>query len=204
MKILLNTNICPLLDVGLYESALSEAIDPYDENGNYLEVDEYDMKGYKDHIKPIIKNCLTNIIDGCVNSTLAAEDKIKFIDVDNYYSPRFYNYESDTIDFTIQIKLSTIKTLSERCLNDSNFISFLEEFNSRDGFISFTPCNKSEFLASLKNDRSRAVALILWFLCKESMLEYQMDFEEQVLSNTWAFDFVTLTSESQSIYDKEV
>ena len=111
-------------------------------------------------------------------------------------SPRFYNYENDSIEFDLEIEKPE---LIEKLWNEfepwdyEHFFRFAKEnYGSRSGFISFFPYESNAFENALlftepnKNGRydyNRAVAMLLMFELEQSKCDldsYQRDLEENM------------------------
>ena len=111
-------------------------------------------------------------------------------------SPRFYNYENDSIEFDLEIeKPELLRELYDKFepWDFEHFFRFTREtFGSRSGFVSFFPYESDKFEEALlytepnKNGRydfNRAVAMLLMFEFEQSKCDlnsYQKDFEENV------------------------
>lgn len=104
-------------------------------------------------------------------------------------SPRFYNYENDSIEFDLIVPDETIDLIRSIEYSDEFFKWAKENYGSYDGFISFFPYSKEKFENALKTDGldlSRAVAMVIMKAVKDSiseeeMLRYQRNFEDDVM-----------------------
>lgn len=125
----LDTSNTPILDCGLYYSLLGE-LDPgrYDER--FKEFEE------------CVKECAEPILDELVRKT----PNFEVVSVGTYYHPRYYNYETDCLEFTVKYTGDELGTVIEEYANNQDFIDFLQNYKSYDGFISFYADNKDEFV----------------------------------------------------------
>ena len=86
------------------------------------------------------------------------------------YHPRFYNFETDYIEFTFEYDDSLKSYLAKYAMdNKEDFDWFLHDnFTSRDGFYSFTPNNYAEWLEGYNENNTQCVsALLTYFLHNE-------------------------------------
>ena len=125
----LDTSNTPILNCGLYYTLLGE-LDPgrYDER--FKEFEE------------CVKECAKPILDELVRET----PNFEVVSVGNYYHPRYYNYETDSLEFTVKYTGNDLGTVIEEYSNNQDFIDFLQNYKSYDGFISFYADNKDDFV----------------------------------------------------------
>lgn len=125
----LDTSNTPILDCGLYYTLLGE-LDPgrYDER----------FKEFED----CVKECAQPILDELVRKT----PNFEVVSVGTYYHPRYYNYETDSLEFTVKYTGGELGTVIEEYANNQDFIDFLQNYKSYDGFISFYADNKEDFV----------------------------------------------------------
>lgn len=86
------------------------------------------------------------------------------------YHPRFYNFETDSIEFTFEYDDSLKSYLAKYAMdNKEDFDWFLHDnFTSRDGFYSFAPNNYAEWLEGYNENNTQCVsALLTYFLHNE-------------------------------------
>tara|TARA_R110002020_G_scaffold84269_1_gene208870 strand:+ start:341 stop:835 length:495 start_codon:yes stop_codon:yes gene_type:complete len=136
---------------GFYESIHSDNIE------NLIEAYEYDYdnidwdKTHDDYIK-----------DYCyVLSSFILEEYDLDIDFKNIslYSPRFYNYETDTID--CEINNQQVNRLNEIFLKDNDFIEYLKErTKSVSGYMSFYTYNQA-----IDNKDDILITYVLEYIC---------------------------------------
>ena len=177
MKLEMSTEFLHLIEPGMYGTELGETL--------YEIKDEY-IKDFKDAV-------VDYGIDK-INEMLLEESMMIFFgkckaENGKLSSPRFYNYENDSIEFDLIVPDETIELIRTIEYNDEFFKWAKENYGSYDGFISFFPYRKEEFKNALKTDGldlSRAVAMVMMKaiennISEEEMLRYQRDFEDDVI-----------------------
>lgn len=103
------------------------------------------------------------------------------------YHPRFYNFETDSIEFTFEYDDSLKSYLAKYAEDNKNdFDQWLHDnFTSRDGFYSFTPNNYTEWFDGFNENNAQCVsALLTYFLhneCYEETERYGFIEEVDVL-----------------------
>ena len=203
MKYTLNTNICPILDVGLYESNIMSEFDYF----NDFVSDEKDMIDwskasvkmykFKEHLLRYIEDAITDILESEINPLLDSVDEfIHFDKILAYDSTRWYNFDTDTVTFKIDVPNKTMTVLYERC-EGTEFDEWLKNFKSADGFISYSPYNREMFENCLREDSSRAIALMIWYLSRKELEGYQERYEDEVRENTLFGEFIDRGDENE-------
>lgn len=137
----LDTSTTPILNCGLYYTLLGE-----------LDPGRYD-KRFKE-FEGCVKECAKPILDELVRET----PNFEVVSVGNYYHPRYYNYETDSLEFTVKYTGNDLGTVIEEYSNNQDFIDFLQNYKSYDGFISFFADNKDDFV---KQDYAKSVSQII-------------------------------------------
>lgn len=125
----LDTSNTPILNCGLYYTLLDE-----------LNPGRYD-KRFKE-FEECVKECAKPILDELVRQT----PNFEVVSVGTYYHPRYYNYETDSLEFTVKYTGNDLGTVIEEYSNNQDFIDFLQNYKSYDGFISFFADNKDDFV----------------------------------------------------------
>lgn len=125
----LDTSNTPILDCGLYYTLLGE-LDPGRDDDRFKEFED------------CVKECAQPILDELVRKT----PNFEVVSVGTYYHPRYYNYETDCLEFTVKYTGGELGTVIEEYANNQDFIDFLQNYKSYDGFISFYADNKDEFV----------------------------------------------------------
>jgi len=162
MKVKLNTNLVPLFG-GTYESYWD--ITECDDNGNELYVD-YDLEellkgiartyqSYADYIRQ-------ELDIGFIKS-------IKF--TGDVWSPREYNFNTDELDFIVDINKTALK-------RELNWLGHYDKFNawlglrftSYDGFFSYTPNNYKDLcdaITSGKDGYEQSIGALITYLATD-------------------------------------
>lgn len=154
----LDTSNTPILDCGLYYSLLGElAPARYDDENRFKEFED------------CVKECAEPILDELVRKT----PNFEVVSVDAYYHPRYYNYETDSLEFTVKYTGDELGTVIEEYSNNQDFIDFLQNYKSYDGFISFYADNKEEFVTQ---DYIKSVSQIIKYNVTQE--EYERANEE--------------------------
>lgn len=177
MKLEMSTDFLHLIEPGMYGTELGEAL--YDVENEYI-------KDFKDAV-------VDYGIDK-INEILSEESIVIFFgkckaENGKLSSPRFYNYENDSIEFDLIVPDKTIDLIRNVEYNDEFFKWTKENYGSYDGFISFFPYSKEKFENALETnglDLSRAVAMVIMKAIKnnigeEEMLRHQREFEDDVM-----------------------
>ena len=178
MIVKLNTNLINLFS-GTYESWWEPT--DFDDNGEEipLEYNQKDLlrsisKAYEVHAKVIVDTLGIPFIK-----------KIHF--TGKSWSPREYNFNTDQLDFDLNIDLRKLIARVRELKNDKKFSEFLiEHFRSRDGFISFTPDNYDEIIASLLNkDDSfdQSIGAVIRYLASDESGEIEDSVREYWVGN---------------------
>lgn len=102
------------------------------------------------------------------------------IHFDSVVSPRFYNFENDSINCDIEIYRDKIeKYVSE---NKEAFDKYIRDrYTSRDGFISYYENDGDQFLDGWHDD-SHKVGAVLQFICENEGFEEPWDIEDTHIS----------------------
>lgn len=137
----LDTSNTPILNCGLYYTLLGE-----------LNPGRYDER-FKE-FEGCVKECAKPILDELVRET----PNFEVVSVGTYYHPRYYNYETDSLEFTVKYTGNDLGTVIEEYSNNQDFIDFLQNYKSYDGFISFFADNKDDFV---KQDYVKSVSQII-------------------------------------------
>lgn len=93
-------------------------------------------------------------------------------------SPRFYNYENDSIEFDLIILDETIELIKSVEYDDEFFKWTKKNFGSHSGFISFFPYTREKFERAVLNDDldlSRAVAMLIMKAVEDNVSESEID-----------------------------
>jgi len=211
MKLTLNTNICPIISVGMYATTLSPDSMFTDWKSKYINSlseaeieyvdkasnDFFNLGKYKEVISSYAMEAIGDFfhdISGIVDIKLCKECEI--------YSPKHYNYDTDELSFDIEIEDSEISIITNAADADENFFIWAKSrYKPYDGFISFMPYSRTEFAKAIKGkDIERAVAMYLVYIldrdfikhgdCVEYPNEYQYKMEERFALNHEIGEFI--------------
>lgn len=193
MILKVNTDILPLVNPGLYGTLL----------GSYLEdVPEEDYKHFKEYLCDYGKEIMNEIFEEDILVALLGKVEVKEISL---YSPMFYNYQNDSFDFSIEVDDDIHNKIHSHIFNKTvfnitnDFFEWIyERYKSRDGFISFMPYTKGEYLTAIQDITSknfeRSIAMFITFLTESEYMNYalsmyQENFEDMMndacLLNGW-------------------
>ena len=158
------TNLVGFVYQGTYETPLGGNISciPYSKRDAYQ--DDVAKMYLDDILAPAIEDMLPSDID----------DDFALAYVDTYH-PRFYNFETDSIEFTFSFG-DEVKDFMEKHAeeNRETWDNYLREhFTSRDGFYSYVPNNYEEWHEGFVDDDSRCVSVLLgWMLTDDANYDY--------------------------------
>ena len=179
MKLTLNTNLLPIVDVGMYESFLSpshvfgdwlsapgvfEAMTH--EEIEYCETISSECFNTQAYKKLVAKYALEVVVDffkninDVVKVTLHSDAQI--------HSPKYYNFNTDVLDFEIEIEEYEIQKIKDTVKGNQIFIKWLKEtYKSYPGFICFMPRTEETFKKDIEGkDIDRALAAYFTFLLR--------------------------------------
>ena len=195
MKTTINTNLFPIIHVGMYDTILSpeNMFDDYQinedfENGDFdMSVEDYwekfDFKKFSNEIQHQADNFLSGKHE--------AEGITIKIEVGELYSPRFYNFETDQVELTVDYDKDAILLFAQN--NKEDFNMFLKEnYSSYDGFSSSTANSYTEWLEDFTNDNVQSIGAILSFIFKDEMEDYQNRFLGGCNENLFYSEFILL------------
>jgi hypothetical protein len=160
---------------GFYNSHWDD-IDFYDELDLFnipsdMTIDDFvDWDKYHNHIAKEMCNEVQYLLSDFVSD-------IKF---EKIVSPRYYNFENDSIDCEIDFNEEKVMEY----LNENQYafsVYIRERYTSRDGFISSYENNASEWLHEWQND-SHKVGSILQFICANEGFEEPWDLNDTHIS----------------------
>lgn len=196
MKTKINTNLFPIVSVNMYDSFLSpeNMFDDYQinedfENGDFdMSAEDYWEKFNNEKYTKEIQHQADNFLSG----EIEAEGITIKIEVGEIYSPKYYNFETDQVDLTVDYnKYEVLKFAKE---NKEDFNNFLKEnYSSYDGFLSSTANNYSEWLEDFTTDNVQSIGAILTFIFKDELEDYQERFLQTCMENMYYSEFINET-----------
>lgn len=154
---------------GLYETYIGELVGlvPYDKR---TEVNDEIGKLYCEKLSEFLYDVLPSSIDN--------EFEITYVET---FHPRYYNYETDSINFVFKYS-NAVKDWIRSQVKHNGFDKFLaDNFTDRDGFLSFTPNNRKDWSKGFNRNDWRCVSAALWYIAdNESNDGYKLAFNENV------------------------
>ena len=176
----LSTNLFPIVNVGMYTNNVCDSdnlIDTYSIDNDFNEgLISYDADAFwsnfdNDKFKAVILERATEFITDEVKPLLVDLGLgITDIKVVGMYSPKYYNFETDTLNFDLVTDdkftdniIDVINFLEPKELAD--FSKFLKDnYTSYDGFNSFTDNNVTDLIESIKDSQEREIgAFLTWY-----------------------------------------
>lgn len=159
-----STNLVDFVYRGTYETQLGENIStiPYSKRDEYQ--DDVAKMYLDDILAPAIEDMLPSDIDDDFTLTYVGT-----------YHPRFYNFETDSIEFTFAFSDAVKSFMGKYAENHSvEFNRYLRErFTSRDGFVSYVPNDYETWRYKFDDDDARCVSVLLgWMLADDSNYDY--------------------------------
>ena len=178
MILKLNTTICPIVCIGTYQTFLSpdyiyeRDCCEYDHafNKGLISEDEldylheasykyFDFMNYLNTIGQYALNEISEFFDD-INHFL----KIKLANQSyEVYSPREYNFQTDGMDYFVEIDEREIDNLGTRLKGNNKFLTWIyDSYRTKSGFISFMPYTEEMFFDALAGkDIERALSMYL-------------------------------------------
>lgn len=186
MKVTLNTNLFPIISVGMYDSNISpdDIFDDYsindDKENGYIHYDsEYFWDNFQNgrYVKRI-EQLAGEYLNGTIQSESGIEVTIKCKEI---YSPKEYNFNTDEIVMDVTYSKTKILQLIKK--DNETFNQFLKDkYSSYDGFMSFTSNNFDDWLVDFEDNNVRAVGAVLRFLFIDWINEDYDEFDVYVRS----------------------
>jgi hypothetical protein len=181
MKVTLNSNLFPIIRVGMYNSNISsdEIFDDYtivdDKENGYIhyDVDYFWSNFQNDKYVKRIEELAGEYLNGKIDNGNGIDITIKCKEI---YSPKFYNFGTDEI--VIDVTYSKSKILQVVKKEREIFNQFLKDnYTSYDGFNSFTSNNYDDWLVDFKENEIRSVGAVLTYLFQDSITYNKSQFE---------------------------
>lgn len=154
---------------GFYESNLFNSDSLYyltqnDRSEGYLKDNqEYDIDNWESFQKDVAESAVYELLEALPNNEIIQDMKLK-----DLYSPKYYNYETDSLIINVKLNLRKLKTFCFKA-HRTEFDEYLHKnFTSYDGFTSFISNNISAFLVdyndSISNGRELNVMIEFYLL----------------------------------------
>lgn len=180
-----NSNLFPIINVGMYNSYLSPDAVLCDDDLTADQANEFwgqfNNDDYVKHIEKLSSLFMPKVL---THNDFSIEIKTGAI-----YSPRYYNYETDNIDFEISFNYKDLLNHIE-CSKDEFQDYLYENHSSYDGFCSFVKNNYSDWLNEFKNLDELHISVALDFIFDDDFkAEMNEDFMQYVYENTCMDEF---------------
>ena len=150
MKHIYNNWSCKIFE-GFYESNLYNSDSLYhitqsDIDEGYLQKNQYyDIDSWEDFTKEVSEAAVNELENILLDNDIIQEMHLKDI-----YSPKYYNFETDSLIIDIKLNLRKLKTYCFKTKKEA-FNDYLKRyFTSYDGFISFIANNLNDFIQDYK------------------------------------------------------
>ena len=202
MKATINTNLFPIIRVGMYGSQ----IDPEHMFDNW-QIDEdksngdinYDANYFWEHFN---NQAYVNAVESTAHQFLNGTHEANGIEVTmkckEIYSPKYYNFSTDEMVFDVTFNKRKVKQYAKDYRDEFN--QFLKDnYSSYDGFCSMTSNNYNEWLYDFNSNEVRSIGAVLSFIFRDDMLEDEFYMVCQQTMYYW--DFVDY-KEYDEVYDK--
>ncbi len=173
-KISLNTNAVGTLFSGTYGTWWDSSDNP-DSDEYFTMQDIFEVYNDKDND---IADRLKEVVPG-----------IKGITFTSHYSPREYNFQTDSLDFDLEVAKGFGKALTAKMdIERDNFHTFLlENYTSHDGFFSHTPNTFDEWVNEISthgDEYEQAIGAALTFLLLEGS---QGSFDDSIEGDVYEY-----------------
>lgn len=196
MKIKLNSELFPIIEVAMYESGLSPECMFYDSiinedyiKGNFhLDAHRYWQCFNFERYKESIQKLACQFINGKLNSSKWSVE-IEVI-CGTIISPAYYDFSNDVIELEIVLIKSYLYTLIKN--NKEEFDNFLKDnFDTMDeGFISLTADNYDKWLIDYSVNNVQAFGAALSFFFQDEIKENKDRFELYCAERLFYNDYV--------------
>lgn len=193
MKTTINTNLFPIIHVGMYDTILSpeNMFDDYQINEDF-ENGDFDMSA-EDYWEKFdfkkFSNEIQHQADNFLSGKHEAEGITIKIEVGELYSPKFYNFATDQVELTVDYDKGAILLFAQN--NKEDFNMFLKEnYSSYDGFSSSTANNYSEWMEDFINDNVQSIGAVFTFIFREEFEDYHEGFIQNCMENMYYSEFI--------------
>lgn len=194
MKVTLNSNLFPIINVGMYNSNISSenVFDDHtiieDKENGYIhyDVDYFWSNFQNDKYVKRIQELASEYLEGKIDNGNGIEITIKCKEI---YSPKFYNFGTDEI--VMDVTFNKTKVLQVVRKERETFNQFLKDnYTSYDGFTSFTSNNYNDWLTDFENNEVRSIGSVLTYLFQDSIKYNRSQFEifvNEGVGNYWEY-----------------
>ena len=180
MKVTLNTNVFPIIRVGMYNTNISSdeifddnTIIDDKENGYIHFTPEYFWDNFKNDL--YVKR-ISELASDYLNGKHEFNGVEVTIKCKNIFGPREYNFATD--ELVLDVSYNKRKLLKFAKDNREDFDTFLHKnYTSYDGFMSFTANNYDEWLVDFKDNEFRSIGAVLSYAFRGWEHEYENTFD---------------------------
>jgi hypothetical protein len=203
LKLKMSTGLMrEILDVGMYESQLDarymfdgeeQEVEHCDiltneEKEYFFENQDWDCEAYKNLV------CEQGMwqLEGFFKD-VSDVIKIKLVEGSgSIWSPQYYNYTSDTLDFEIEIEQSELDKIVMLVTGNEKFFKFCKRWGSYSGFHSFMPIEEDEFIESIQGkDIERALAMYLvWVAVEDCHIRLGDECNDNFSYTYWVIEYI--------------
>lgn len=180
------TNSSPRLFAGFYDSVLynydlESEVAEYKADDSGMEYEIADWSGYQNSIA---ENCTEWLFNHLPN-----HDIIKAMKYKELWSPSYYNFETDKITSDVDFDFDKLCDYCFKTHRDDFFKYLHENWDSRDGFISFIDTVNFEYEATREANKDDIEIMIEFYLLNEiDLTEYEYFCYD--LANNTIFEFL--------------
>lgn len=175
------TNQSPELFAGFYESVFNNSdfineIAEYKADGTDT---QYDIVNWSDYQNSICENCVAWLFNNLPNHDIIKSMKYKELN-----SPRYYNFSTDTITADVEIDDAGLADYCFKRHRDEFAKYLLDNWTSRDGFISFV----NNDILKFEQSPDTTIMIEFYLLNEIDLTEYEYYCYD--LANNTIFEFL--------------
>ena len=196
MKAQINTNLFPIISVGMYNSILApESI------FNSSQIDDDRLEGcinygseyFDDNFQnDLYEKAVQDRADYFLTGRHEANGISIEIKTGEIYSPKAYNFATDQLDLEVIFNKTLVKQYAKN--NQEYFDDFLREhFSSYDVFHSYTPNNYDDWAKDFKDETPQSIGAVLTFIFLDELDDFREGFYQDCHSELYYWDFVDTT-----------
>ena len=193
---------------GFYESNLFNSDTLYylteNDRGEYLKENEsYDIGDWESFKRDVAESAVYELLNILPNNEIIQDMKLKDV-----YSPKYYNYETDSLIIDVKLNLRKLKTFCFKTYRNE-FNQYLKNnFTSYDGFISFIANNIQSFTDDYKqepHDRELNVMIefyLLYCIYEDFKFEGYNSYQERLYDGLHEIIFnhlITVTEDTDTV-----
>lgn len=196
MTVALNTNLFPIISVGMHCSSLDPdyIFDSYMINQDHQDGEiNYDSEYFFDNFRNDLYVAAVQKIAQCYLDGAHEADGIQIeITTGDIYSPSAYNFATDQIELTVKFNKTKIRQYA--AANADEFDQFLHDhFTSYDGFHSHTANNYHSWLQDFKDNNIQSIGAVLTFIFRDEIEDIQNGFLDSCYGELYYSEFVDTT-----------